>query len=100
MRKGKIIVQVGNTQDSFSDGEYCSSKSCDLLEDVISCNKQKLSEHGGGGRVRFIDEGGNLRVQLTLTEGNSYMTDEGKAIIVIRSEFYCNVMNVIIFGTV
>lgn len=84
MNSGKIIVQIGNRQESFKDGGYYSSESCDLIESMISCNKTKLSSHGGSGRIRFVKDDGNLVVQLSVLRGNSFMTDEGKAIVVIR----------------
>lgn len=82
----KVIVQLGSTQESFSNGGYYSESSCDLIEYIVSCDKMKLSDYGGNGRIRFLDENGSMTVQLTIDGGNSFMSDESKSIVVIRSK--------------
>lgn len=86
MNMGNIIVHSGNIQGSFKDGGYYSEKACNLIEDIVACDKAKLSENGGSGRIRFTDNNGNMVVQLSIVKDRSFISDEGKSIVVIRSK--------------
>ena len=83
---GRIITQVGNDQVSFRDKGIFNNKMCDTIEHIITCDKTRLSEKGGNGRIRIIDENGDIVVQLNVIKGNSMMSDESSSIVLIRSK--------------
>lgn len=83
MSNGKIIVQVGQVQRTFNDRGFYSKVDCDLIESIVSCNKAKLAQHGGNGRIRINDESGNMKVQLSVVKDNSFISNEDDAVIVI-----------------
>lgn len=82
---GRILTNIGKDRRFFRDRDAYPKEFCDRIEDLVSCNKANLSKLGGNGRVTFIDNSGELVVQLTIEGGNSYLSDESKYIILVRS---------------
>jgi len=83
---GTIIAQIGTKQQLFRDRETYPKEFCDYIENIITCNTSKLSAEGGTGRVRFNTSTNKLVVQLSVDGGNSFISDDSKAIILIRLE--------------
>lgn len=86
INNGSIIAQIGTKQYLFKDRETYPKTMCDCIEDLISCNTSEISQDGGIGRIRFNTEKGDLVAQLTIDSGNSKLSDESKAIVLIRLE--------------
>lgn len=83
---GTIITQIGTKQQLFKDRETYPKAICDYVEDLVSCNISEISDEGGTGRIRFLDRNNELKIQLSLEGGNSELSDEGMAIVLIRME--------------
>lgn len=82
-----ILTKVGsNNVVFFEDRESYPQGLCDTIEDLVSCNKQNLSKNGGSGSISLKGENGNTVIKLTLEGGTSKLSDEGKAIVVVRSQ--------------
>lgn len=86
INNGTIITQIGTKQQLFKDRETYPKQICDYIEDIISCNISEISDKGGTGRIRFLDENSTLKAQLSLCEGNSKLSNESMAIVLIRME--------------
>lgn len=86
INNGTIIVQIGTKQQLFKDRETYPKTLCDYIEDLVSCNSSEISDDGGIGRIRFNTGNGDLLVQLSIDSGNSKLSDESKAIVLIRLE--------------
>lgn len=84
MNRGKIVVQIGSTQRIFQGGDSHPEKDFDLIENLVTCDKSRLSTQGGSGRIRLVDSVGNMVVQLSIIQGNCIMSDEGRSIVVLR----------------
>lgn len=83
---GTIITQIGTKQQLFRDRETYPKEFCDYIENIITCDTSEISNEGGTGRVRFNTSDNKLVVQLSIDEGNSFISDNSKAIILIRLE--------------
>lgn len=81
---GTIITQIGIKQQLFRDRVSYPKELCDYIENIISCNSPSLSQEGGMGRIRFNTSNNKLVVQLSINEGNFFISDNSKAIILIR----------------
>lgn len=83
---GTIITQIGTKQQLFKDRETYPKAMCDCIEDLITCNISEISDEGGSGRIRFVGKDSKLITQLSLEGGNSELSHNDKAIILIRME--------------
>ncbi len=81
---GTIITQIGTKQQLFRDRNSYPHELCDYIENIITCNSSELSSEGGTGRIRFNTLDNKLVVQLSINEGNSFISDNSKAIVLIR----------------
>lgn len=79
-----ILVSAGKAQKFFKDRESYPKELCDIIEDIVSCNKANLSIYGGSGSVKFIENGKTV-LSMSISGGNSYISDEGKGLVLIRS---------------
>lgn len=86
MSNRSITISVGKTQRFLQDRGIYPVEYCDIIEDLISCNKANLSKVGGSGSVRFTEENGHLVVGLVLDKVNSFISYANKSIICIRSK--------------
>ena len=81
-----ILTKVGEGSVTFfEDRESYPQRLCNIIEDLVSCNKQNLSKYGGSGSIAIKDNGDTV-VELTIEGGTSRMSDEGKSIVVVRSQ--------------
>lgn len=76
---------MNKNQQLLRDRDIYPRELCDRLEDIISCNKSRLSVNGGSGKASFLDDG-MLLIQLTIDGDNSFLSDEGGCIVLIRGK--------------
>lgn len=82
--KNRVIAQIGNKQKLFEDRETYPSESCDFIENIIMCNLSEISKDGIDGRIRFTGKDGKMFIQMSIIEGNCYLSDESSGVVLVR----------------
>lgn len=85
MSNRSILAKYGTTVDIFVDRNCYPRNDCNLIENLVSCDKQALSKVSSvpEGELRLKDTDGS-EVSLKIDGGTSKLSNESLSILVLR----------------